>query len=158
MSLCSLTDKINVPAPVEKVFHYFTDTDQIVSSFPPSMKFKIVERTCRHLSQGSCMEFQVDLLYVSTRWKSHVHSFSQKRHITCIWRSNSYTSFEQDYYFESITPNQTRITECILYRMPLGKLGTFFNSLLIAPYFRRIMKHRQSAMMATFSNPKAKET
>jgi ligand-binding SRPBCC domain-containing protein len=160
MSLCSLTDKLDIPAPVDKVFLYFTDTEQIIRSFPPSMKLEMIRRTAKHVSQGSALEVHARILFMSTRWKSQVHSFSPRRHITCIWQRNAYTSIEQDFYFETIGGNQTRITQCLLYRMPFGKLGNLINSILVEPYLRRIIQHGRKIHLAAFANgvPKSSPT
>jgi ligand-binding SRPBCC domain-containing protein len=150
MSLCSLTEKLDVHAPIDKVFLYFTDTDQMVRSFPPSMKLALIRRTSRHITQGSTMEIQTRLLGFSIHWKSYVYSFSPKRHITCIWQRNPYTSLEQDYYFEAVGTNHTRITECLLYRMPLGKFGQILNSLFVKPYLKKIVEHRRKNFLEIF--------
>ncbi len=152
MSLCSYTEKIVLHGPVDKVFHYFTDTDQIAGVLPPSLNLQIIHRTSRHLTQGSSIHFQARILGIPVEWKSYVHSFSPKRHIAYMWQRSFLRSWEHDYYFEALAPNQTRITECVLYHLPMGFLGKWINRLFFRPWIHRIFTHRTKALQEHFSN------
>jgi ligand-binding SRPBCC domain-containing protein len=156
MSLCSLTYKIDVYAPIDRVFLHFTDTDQFVRAFPPSNKVKITRRTSKHITQGSSMEYEARYFGLPVRWSSHIHSFAPRRHITWMWHRTSYISIEQDFYFESLNGNHTRVTECFLYRMPLGYLGKIVNKILIEPYLKNIIKRQKEILGQTFEHPSTK--
>jgi uncharacterized membrane protein len=151
MSLCSLTDKLDVQAPVDKVFLHYTDTDQMVRFFPSSLKLHITRRTSKHITQGSSMEYEARLLGMSMKWRSYIHSFSPKRHITYMWRCTSWMSIEQDFYFETVNANQTRVIQCFLYRPPLGKFGLVLNSIFLKPYLKKILDHQRTVLSNNFT-------
>jgi ligand-binding SRPBCC domain-containing protein len=156
MSLQSITDKIELGAPVEKTFEYFTDTDQVAKQFPQSLRLVITNRTARHLNQGSIIEFSARVYGLPMRWKSYVHSLATNRHIAYVWQQNLFfSSWEHDYYFESFR-QQTRITECILYRLRFGLLGRMIDVLFVKPFVRRMLKYRRKELLALFGPAKAK--
>lgn len=150
MSLCSVTEKVNIQAPLDKVFQHFTDTDQVVRSFPGSFHSRLIRRSSRHMTQGSSMEYEMRLWGILIKWKTHVHSFSPRRHISCIWQKSVYASIEQDLYFESINSNQTRVTECLLYKVPFGRFGRIINSLFFEPFLRKLIAHKKKNLQSTF--------
>jgi ligand-binding SRPBCC domain-containing protein len=161
MSLCSLIEKIQLNAPVEKVFEFFTDTDQLAACFPPSLGLQITFRTSRHLNQGTSIHFRAKILGIPVQWKSYIHSFSTNRHIAYIWQRGLLTSWEHDYYFESLPNNQTRVTECMLYKVQCGIFGKFANQVFIRPYLNRVLAYRreclQRLLQETPSEPKSKK-
>ncbi len=150
MPLYNLTEKFELGGSIEKVFQYFIDTEQISRSLSPSLKFQIIRKTSRYLSQGFSMEFYVHLFHLQTHWKSYIHSFSLNRHITCVWQKSSFFSWEHDCYFEPLLGNQTRITECLLYRLPFSPLGSFMNRLWIRPYLQHLFSYHRSRLIDAF--------
>jgi ligand-binding SRPBCC domain-containing protein len=151
MWLQSLTEKLELNGPIDKVFHYFTDTEQIAKNLPPSTKLQILQRTSKHLSQGVTIDFCAKLLGFPIHWRSYVHSFSVNRHIAYMWQKNRFfTSWEHDYYFEPISNNKTRVTECIIYRLPCGPLGLVVDRLVIRPFLLRTFAYRRKALIANF--------
>jgi ligand-binding SRPBCC domain-containing protein len=151
MWLRSLTEKLELNASIDKVFPYFTDTDQIAKNLPPSTKIQILQRTSKTLSQGVSISFRAKLMGFPIHWRSYVHSFSVNRHIAYMWQKNRFfTSWEHDYYFEPISNNKTRVTECIIYRLPCGPLGLLVDQILIRPFLLRTFVYRRKALIQHF--------
>ena len=157
MSLCSFTEKVELNAPIEKVFQYLSDTEQFERVYP-SLQPKVIRRTSRHLNQGASTDLQLNLFGIPTSWKIYTHSFNTNRHIACIWHSKLVSTWEHDYYFESIANNQTRLTECVLYRLPFGVFGTFLNRLFVRSYLQRIFKRRRKILISTFQDHRRMES
>ena len=150
MPLCSLTEKFELPAPVEKVFHRFTNTEEIIRSIPPFLRFRINRRSALRLNQGFCVEFQIRICYLPVRCKSYVQSFSINRHFTCVLQNGWLNSWEYDCYFEPLPGNRTRVTECVLYRLPWGWVGNLANRWLIRPCLHRIYTHHRTHLIRIF--------
>jgi ligand-binding SRPBCC domain-containing protein len=145
MGLCVFTEKVDFGSPVEKVFKSLTDTDFLLSLFPPSLGFKLQKRSGRYLGTGCSLSLQARFLGVPLRWVSYVNSFSANRHYSYIWQKSILPCWEHDFYFESI-PAGTRVTECILYRFPAGSLGIWFNTLFFQSYLKRIYRNRNEKL------------
>jgi len=150
MSLCSFTEKFELNAPIDRVFCHFTDTEKMGGFFPPSLRMRVVRRTARQLSHGNSIDFEVRLFCFPLRWKSYVHSFNPNRHIAYIMQGGLLDSWEHDQYFESISGNQTRITECLLYHPPMGVIGKLANRLWIGPCLRRLFSFRHTGLISFF--------
>lgn len=150
MSLRSLSGQIELNAPTEKVFQYFTDTDQFASLLPQNLRLRILRRSARHLIQGATLEIKTSLFMAPMRWKLYVQSFSHARHIACVWECGSFFSLELDDYFESLPHNQTRVTDCVLYRAPLGLVGTWIDRLWMRARLQQIFEHRRRALLSIF--------
>lgn len=157
MSFQSITEKIELGAPIEKVFEFFTDTDQISKQFPKSLQLVIKNRAARHLNQGTVIEFKARIYGLPMHWKSYIHSLAANRHIAYAWPQNFFfSSWEHDYYFESFN-HQTRITECILYRLRFGFLGKIIDVLWVKPFVKRMLKYRREELLALFGSVKTKK-
>src|SRR3989338_6149653 len=150
MSLHIFTKRLELHEPIERVFQHFTDTDQMACSFPPSLKLQILQRTSRHMNQGSTIEFQAYLWRIPFRWKFYVHSFSINQQIAYLSDSSRFVSWEYDCYFESLSSNQTRITGCILYRFSFGFLGNLLNRICIHPLLERMFTYHHTSLLSIF--------
>ena len=159
MSLHNFTEKIELNALAGEVFQYFTDTEQIGRNFPYPFKAQIFNRTPRYFKQGFSLECGTRFLGIPIKWKLYVYSFSANRHISFLWqRSLFFISWEYNCYFETMANNQTRVTECVLYRLPLGIIGKFMNQIWVRPCLQRIFTRRRAALLATFQAHRAMET
>jgi ligand-binding SRPBCC domain-containing protein len=158
MLLCSLTEKLELDAPIEKVFQFFLDTEQIPRVLPPGTALKILRRSARHLSQGATVDFEARVFGAPFRYKMHVHSLSSKRHMTCVSHRNSWISWEHNFYFESMSGGQTRVSECLLYWVPMGPFGIFLNRWIVDPYLKKTMDYRREALHRVLGSYQAKTT
>lgn len=150
MSLFSFTEKLELNGSVDQVFNYFIDTQNITSLFPSYFKFQLIHTTSRRLTHGTYLEFHSQILGIPMRWKSYIHSFSPNRQITYMGQQGLISSWEYDCYFEAISSQRTRVTECLLYHLPFGRIGNFMNRLLIQPYLKRIFKYHQQELRSIF--------
>jgi uncharacterized protein len=145
MRLCVFSEKLDFGSPVEQVFKSLTDTDFLQTLFPRNIDFKVSKRSGRYLGTGCSLSFQARFLGIRFRWVSYVNSFSQNRHYSYVWQRSPLDCWEHDFYFETL-PSGTRLTECILYRLPCGMAGKCFNDLFFGRYLRRIYRRRNERL------------
>jgi ligand-binding SRPBCC domain-containing protein len=150
MSLRSYSDKIEFNAPAEEVFKFFTDTDHLAELMPSHYRFRILRRSARHLSQGVLLECEMRIVGVPTHWKAFVSSMSPGRHITSLWERGVLSFVEHNVYFESLPNNQSRVTDCMLYRLPLGPLAPLADRMLVLPSIRRLFEYRRQVLLKVF--------
>ena len=152
MSLFSFTEKLELNGSIDQVFSHFIDTDHITSWFPSYFKSQLISRTSRRLTHGTYLEFQSHIFGIPTRWKTYIHSFSPNRQITCVGQKGLISSWEHDCYFEALSNQRTRVTECLLYHLPFGQIGNFTNRFFIQPYLKRFFKYHQQELQSLFDN------
>ncbi|MDD2706685.1 MAG: SRPBCC family protein [Verrucomicrobiae bacterium] len=150
MPLCSYSEKIELNAPVDKVFEYFSDTEQLPLMLPPSQRLRILRRTARHLGQGVIIEMQARFLGFPVHLKSYVISYTPRRHIAYVWQRGPLNNLEHNFYFESLPNNQTRVIDCLLYTLPFGSFSPAVNRSWISPFLRRIFEHRRKHLLSLF--------
>ena len=147
MGLCVFSEKTEVGSPVDRVFKSFTDTEFLVKVFPARVGLHLQRRTARYLGTGCSVMLEARFFGLPLAWVSYVNSFSVNRHFSYVWQKGPLQCWEHDFYFESIS-NGTRVTECILYRFPVGKvgewlkLGQWFNTLYFREFLKRIYRER----------------
>lgn len=150
MSLRTFSDKIEFNTPGEEVFKFFTDSDRMPDLFPGRCRFRFLRRSSRHLSQGVLLECKIRFCRLPLRWKIEVTSLSAGRHITSVWQQGARVSIEHNSYFESLPNGRTRVTECVLYQLPLGPLMALADHLWIRPSFQRLFNHRRKVLLSVF--------
>ncbi len=153
MSLCTFTGKTEVHAPVERVFQFFMDTNQVFQLSPPRLRFQILQRTSRRLAQGVSLDGRLRIFRIPVRLKILVSSFSVNRHVACLWRQGLFSSWEHDLYFEAVPGGRTRVTHCVLYRPPLGFIGKFLDRVWFRGWLRRTFNHQEKALRALMEAP-----
>ncbi len=150
MALFSIIEKLELNESIDQVFNYFINADHICSWFPSSLKFKLIHRTSRRLTHDTHLEFQTQFFGFPTRWKTYIHSFHPNRQIIYMGLQGPIRSWEYDFYFEPISNQQTRVTECLLYQVPFGQIGNCANRIFIQPYLKRIFNHHQQELRSFF--------
>ncbi|MFZ4694980.1 MAG: SRPBCC family protein [Verrucomicrobiia bacterium] len=140
MGLSAVTEKIEIGAPVDKVFQFVTDTDQISRILPPALRATVLRRNARRLGPGVSLEVALRPLGFAFRAEVSVTAWRLNRHLAYAWRSGPFHPWEHDLYFESLSRTHCRVTHCLIYRPPLGLLGLVLDRVWFRHALRRSLR------------------
>lgn len=153
MGLSAVTEKIEIGAPVDKVFQFVTDSDQFPRSLPSRLRATVVRRASRRLEPGTAFEISLRPLGLALRVDAGVTAWRSNRHLAYAWRGGLFRPWEHDLYFESLSATHCRVTHCLIYRPPFGPLGFALDRLWFRHALRRALRRLAATWAEAIRNP-----
>jgi len=138
-----------VARPRSEVFAFYSRPENLGRITPASMRFEL-------LSTDTAMRAELRLVYrvrplfrVPTTWVSRITGFDAPTAFVDVQERGPYTRWEHTHTFGDELLGDvvgTRITDSVLYELPLGPLGDLVNAMLVRPRLAAIFDHRARAI------------
>jgi ligand-binding SRPBCC domain-containing protein len=133
-----------VPRPVDEVFGFFSDVENLQRITPPELAFRVVTPTPIVIGEGTIIDFRLRLFGVPFSWRTRIVQWQpndqfideQIRGPYRIWR-HLHTFAEHD--------GGTRMTDRVEYRLPLRSAGSLALP-LVRRQLDRIFRYRASTI------------
>ena len=111
-----------VPRPMDEVFAFFGDAQNLELVTPPHLRFKVLRSSTNPLQAGTLIDYKLQLHGIPFRWQSLIGEWNPVTHFSDTqirgpykkWH-HTHTFFEQD--------GGTLIRDHALYRLPFGVPG-----------------------------------
>lgn len=152
-----------VPAPLEKVFHFFSDPRNLSIISPPSSGAKLkslrlispnlpgIPGVERMAAEGSEIEISFRLLpYFPLRgsWTARIIEFEWLKRFRDIQLSGPFKHFDHTHSFASVVRDGivgTQIRDRVVYDMGFGVAGRIANTLIVRAILNQMFTYRQAA-------------
>ncbi|MBV9463210.1 MAG: hypothetical protein JO317_03180 [Verrucomicrobiae bacterium] len=157
MGICVFSERSHFGSPAEKTFKSFIDTELLLKVFPASLDMRLAKKAGRFLASGVSLTLEAKFFGMAVSWVAYVNSFSVNRHFSYVWQKGPAQCWEHDFYFENLPGGGTRVTECVLYRLPAAQLGEWFNRIYFQKYLARTFAYRNQLLTQELSAYKAPE-
>lgn len=144
MRMHVLEDSTFVPLPVERVFPFFADAENLERITPSSLRFSILTPGPIEMREGARIDYRLRLLGIPFGWKTAITKWDPPREFVDEQLSGPYRVWRHRHRFRSVAGG-TEIEDRVEYALPLGRIG-----LLALPLVKRqlaaIFRHRQRAV------------
>jgi uncharacterized protein len=144
-----LTQKTVVDAPIEEVFHFFSQPQNLGVMTPTAMQFRILGALPKEISRDLRIDYQLQLGPVPLKWRTCIEEWEPPRHFADSQESGPYSCWWHDHRFVAEAA-RTLMEDRVYYSPPLGPLGAIANLLFVAPALRRIFAYRTQTMRLRF--------
>lgn len=120
-----------LPAPLDEVFPFFAEAENLERITPPELAFDIVTPLPVKMATGTVLDYRLRLAGIPFRWRSHIAVWDPPfRFVDEQW-VGPYAEWVHLHTFES-APEGTWVRDRVRYRLPLHP-----SSLLVAALVRR---------------------
>jgi uncharacterized protein YbjT (DUF2867 family)/ligand-binding SRPBCC domain-containing protein len=154
MSTHRLLARQFVARPVDEVFTFFAEPENLRRLTPASMRFEFLTDD-RAMRQGLEIDYRLrPLLGIPVGWKTRIDAYDPPRSFQDTQLRGPYSKWEHRHTFEAVDGG-TLITDEIEYAVPFGPLGDVVNRLAIRDELRRIFGYRADAIRSAFAEPAA---
>ena len=141
-----------IDRPLEEVFEFFAQPENLGRITPASMSFEQVS-TDLDMRSGLQIEHRIrPLLGIPMTWRSTIEAFDRPRSFVDVQASGPYRRWRHHHRFTTV-PGGTRIDDDVEYELPLGPLGDVAHALVIREQLREIFRHRARTIEAIFTRP-----
>lgn len=136
-----------VPAPLEKVWQFFSDPGNLKLLTPPYMNFRIENYPDTDIIfEDMIIEYKVSpVLGIPVKWVTRIESVSINNSFKDIQIEGPFALWEHTHTFEE-RENNTFMTDHLKYAPPFGILGQLANSLFLRKQLQDIFTFREEVI------------
>jgi len=144
MSLIKLETIINAPRAV--VFDLSRSVDVHLKSASQTNEVAIAGRTSGLLELDEVVTWQAVHFGIKQKLTVQITEMEKPTYFVDEMLKGAFKSMRHEHHFESLSENQTKMTDEFFFESPLGLLGKIFNALVLKAYMKRFLQNRNSVL------------
>ena len=140
MTVRTLTRRVLVPRPLDRVFAFFSRAENLEAITPPWLGFRILTPPPIELREGAVIEYAIRLRGLPMRWVSRIDRWNPPHSFVDVQLRGPYRLWEHTHAFRAIDGG-TEMTDPVRYALPFGPLGALVHP-LVARDLRLVFDYR----------------
>ena len=154
MKIHTLTREQIVPAPLDRVFDFFSKPENLSFLTPPELGFVILTPRPIAMKQGALIDYTIRLAGVRVRWTPLIAEYEAGRMFVDEQAKGPYACWRHSHSFDAV-PGGTLVRDEVRYAMPFGPLGALVHTLAVRGRLRSIFDFREAVIRKLFTTEKA---
>ena len=151
MAIYRLRREQLLPAPPEKIWHFFSDAGNLRNITPKHMGFNVTSGTLpQEVYPGQIITYTVSpILSIPLFWMTEITAVEKNRFFVDEQRRGPYSLWHHQHLFEA-RADGTLMTDLVHYELPFGPLGTLAHALFVKAQLQKIFDFRAEAVGKEF--------
>jgi len=149
MKIYTLQQRQVVQAPVEEVFDFFSDPENLGRITPRWLGFQFLTPLPLEMRNGTVIDYAIHLLGLPRRWTTLITTFDPPHEFVDLQLRGPYAFWHHTHRFREV-PGGTEMTDSVRYAMPYGPIGRIAHALVVRHQLGLIFRHRASAITEKF--------
>ena len=142
MKCYELTWEQFIDQPINKVFKYFSQPENLEEITPPRLKFTILTPHPIPMEKGSLIDYTIRILGFPVHWRTLITSYNPPHGFVDEQIKGPYVIWHHRHSFKDINGG-TMIQDTVRYAVPLGIIGRFLNFIWIQKDLKDIFAYRK---------------
>jgi hypothetical protein len=130
-----------LPKPRPEVFAFFADPGHLVRVTPPSFRLQLIDPSPA-MAAGATLDLRLRWLGLPIRWRTFVREYDPPFRFLDVQVCGPYARWEHRRIFLA-EAGGTTVEDRIVYRLPLGALGTLAHALLVGRQLKAMWRYRR---------------
>jgi ligand-binding SRPBCC domain-containing protein len=143
--------EIDIKAPIEKVFHFHDNTDNLLKISPPDAGVSILEASEPGLGQKVVLSIK-QLGIITLEWEVEITEYDPPHRMTDEQKRGPFGSWKQSREFQAIDQQTTRLIDKIEYTLPLHALAQLLVGGLVRKKITDMFEYRQKTLKEILEN------
>jgi ligand-binding SRPBCC domain-containing protein len=139
-----------IPAPLDRVWEFFSDPANLAKLTPPGLRFRIVAPPAGQMRAGSHIEYRIRWLVFRLRWMTRITAWEPRRMFADVQEAGPYRTWTHSHVFEAMGAAGVRMRDRVEYTLPFGPLGRLVHAALVRRQLERIFDFRERAIREIF--------
>jgi ligand-binding SRPBCC domain-containing protein len=134
-----------LPLPIDRVFAFFADAQNLERITPPELRFEILTPADVEIGLGTLLEYRLRLLGVPFGWLTRIAAWDPPHGFIDVQLRGPYAVWEHTHAFVN-TGDTTVVDDHVRYRLPLAPFGDAAYP-YVSRQLARIFAYRRRAVM-----------
>ncbi len=139
-----------VPRNTEEVFPFFSDARNLERITPPWLSFNVLKKSTPKIEEGTEIDYRLRLHGVPLRWQSKIEEWVPNQKFVDSQIRGPYSQWRHTHLFTPMKGG-TLLTDRVLYKVPLGKVGAWTAGNYIKNDIAKIFDYRKKKIKELFS-------
>ena len=140
-----------LPAPLPRVFEFFSEPENLARITPPSTRFRIVAGPRRRLREGDRIDYALRVFGIPIRWRSRIDAWRENELFADVQERGPYKSWRHTHTFREVAGG-VEMHDVVEYELPFGWLGRAAAGWLVRRELEKIFEYRGRAVISALTN------
>lgn len=141
-----LTQTQHVPRPVDEVFAFFSNAENLERLTPSFLGFEILSPTPIPMRVGARIAYKLRLWAVAVRWLTVIEAWNPPESFVDVQLRGPYRRWRHLHHFEPAPDGGTIMTDRVELQLPAGPLGTLAYYLFVRRSLDQIFGFRAAEL------------
>ncbi len=151
MNIHTLIRQQVVPAPLERVFGFFSRPENLSKLTPPDLRFVILTSSPIEMKPATLIDYTIRLLGFRVRWTTLITAFEPGRSFVDEQLKGPYSFWHHSHYFKEV-PGGTLVRDEVRYALPFRPLGELAHALVVKKRLGFIFDFREKVIGKLFAD------
>ena len=138
-----------LPKPVDEVFPFFSDAENLATITPEFLDFKILSKSTPKNQAGTLLNYQLKLHGIPIHWTTRIDDWEPGKYFTDTQLKGPYKKWHHTHRFYPMKGG-TLMTDRVLYQLPLGILGGIAAGWKVHGDVAEIFRYRRKVISERF--------
>ncbi len=140
-----------VPAPLEQVFAFFSDAENLETLTPEWLRFQILNPRPIALSAGALIDYRLRWHGIPLRWRTEITCWQPPHRFEDVQLKGPYRLWHHTHTFQWVDGG-TQIGDAVRYALPFGIFGRTAHAFSIRGNIEQIFEYRQQKVRTLFGD------
>ncbi len=144
-----LETEVMLPAPIDEVFPFFADAENLETITPPELHFRFVTPLPIEMRVGALIEYRLSLFGVPFSWLTEISVWEPGIRFVDRQLRGPFRLWHHEHLFESNPVGTTHMRDTVHYALPFEPIGRIAHPIVRAR-LDRIFAYRTERVQAHF--------
>ncbi|UCE43297.1 MAG: SRPBCC family protein [Candidatus Aminicenantes bacterium] len=144
-----LRKQVNIPAPVEEIFSFFSAVENLKLIMPPWLYFKIVTPFPIKMERNALIDYSIKIIGLRVAWRTEITLWQPPDRFVDRQTKGPYRVWEHTHLFAN-HDGGTQMTDIVRYAVPGFVLSPFVQFLFVRPQLEKIFSFREQRLLELF--------
>jgi ligand-binding SRPBCC domain-containing protein len=138
-----------IPRPIEDVFAFFADAENLKVITPAWLGFRILSAQPIGMKRGACIRYRLRWHGFPLRWLTEIQSWNPPFEFVDVQAKGPYRLWQHTHSFKPVDGG-TLMSDVVRYALPYGLLGRVVHAWLVQSELEALFEYRASRVSAIF--------
>jgi len=143
-----------IPRPLEAVFPFFADAQNLESITPPWLHFRILTPLPIKMTEGARIEYRIRWRGVPWHWLTEITAWEPPHRFVDEQLRGPYSLWRHEHIFQQVG-GETHMTDRVQYALRWGPVGKLAHALVVRRDLESIFDYRRAVVSQAFGRQAA---
>ncbi|MCJ7680716.1 MAG: SRPBCC family protein [Candidatus Aminicenantes bacterium] len=144
-----LHSSVTLPAPIDRVFAFFSRAENLDDITPPWLHFRITTPPPISMAEGNLIDYRIKLYSVPIRWRSKITEWNPPHSFTDEQISGPYMAWKHHHFFNK-TEGGTEVKDHVRYAVPGFVFEPIIQWVFVKNHLDKIFAYRRQKLLTLF--------